>query len=584
MLLLVSSGLLLLGAAVIAVEALKARSDLVSARQAVQAARAAVTSGDQQSARQSLSRARRHADRAEGRVTGWLWSGYGRLPAVGPPVRQARGLVEVTHAVTSDVLQPLVDAAPSSGSWTGKADLAAMQRVSRPLTAADSRLTRERRALAALPVAHVRVLDRARQQLTSSLDELAVDLRDATVGANTLPALLGAERPTTLLVVAQNLAEERATGGLIGSFALVRADQGKVSLLRSGTDADLPDASTPVVDLGRDFDARYGRAKATSTWRSANLTPDVPSAGAILAGLSARQLRVPVDGVVFADPVSLSYLLRATGPLDVPGLGTVSSDNAVSLLLKDIYSRYPSAAEQPARKQALRRAFDAVVVRLQRPTSGGLARELVRGVSTGHLRAYATDPALQRELERSRVAGALPTSGPFLSVITQDVGGSKLDYYLHRSVSYVAQPNRVAVDLGAGAETVEDAVVTVSLRNDAPASGLPAYVTTRADDPHARPMGQLKTWLSVYLGPRSSYSQAKLNGRPVGLSSGVEGGLTVFSTYVEVDPGRTVTLELTAQQPAAPGRPLLWRPQPRVEPDSVIVGRPGGYASVYDSD
>jgi hypothetical protein len=284
------------------------------------------------------------------------------------------------------------------------------------------------------------------------------------------------------------------------------------------------------------------------------------------------------------DPVALSYLLRATGPVAVPGLGDLTADNAVPGLLKDIYARYPSAADQPARKQALRRAFDSVVLRLQRPAGGGLARQLVRAVSTGHLVVYATDPAVQAELERSRVAGALPASGPFLSVVTQDVGGSKLDYYLHRAVSYAAQPSPVAVDLGVGAETVEDAVVTVALRNDAPLSGLPPYVTTRADDPRARPVGQLKTWVSVYLGPRSTYAKATVDGRPVALASGVETGLSVFSTYLSVTPGQTVTLVLTAQQPAAPGSALVWRQQPRVAPDTVSVRRTGGYGSVYDSD
>jgi hypothetical protein len=584
-LLLVASGVLLLGAAALGLEALKARQDLVAARVDLQAARTAVTSGDQAVAKARLSSAERHARRAHGRVTGWLWSSYEHLPAAGAPVREARGLIEVTDAVTADVLKPLVGASPASAHWSGRADLSAISRAAPSLSSADARLTTERRRLASLPVAHVKPLDEARGKLAASLAELAVDLRDAAVGAKALPALLGANHPTTLLLVAQNLAEERATGGLIGSFALVRADNGRISLLRSGTDTDLVDASRPVVDLGRDFQARYGEAKAASTWRSANLTPDVPTAGRILAGLSAQQLHVDVDGVVLIDPVALSYLLRATGPVEVPGVGTINGDNAVSLLLKDVYRRYPSASDQRARRQAVRRAFDSVVLRLQRPATGGLARELVRAVSRGHIFVYAADPALQAELERSRVAGALPSAGPFLAVVTQDVGGSKLDYYLRRSVSYVATPSPIAVDLGAGVETVEDAVVSVTLRNDAPSTGLPPYVTVRADDAGARPVGQLKTWVSVYLGPRSTYSKATLDGRPVSLSSGVENGLSVLSAYVTVDPGKAVSLVLSVQQPAGSGSVLLWRQQPRVEPDALVVrrARSTGYAALYDA-
>ena len=581
LLVLVVSAALLVGAAVITVEALLARHDLVQARASLSKAQQDVREGDRIGARNALRTAQSRARRADSRPTGWLWSAYAHLPISSGVVRETRGVIQVTHAVTSEVLGPLVDLAPASSGWSGRADLGTLQRAALPLHVADVRLAEERQRLARLPVAHIGALDERRAELSDSLESLAVDLRDAAVGARVLPALLGADRPTTLLVAGQNLAEERATGGLIGSFALVSARQGRLTLLRSGSDTELVDAAKPVVDLGAEFQARYGHAEAASTWRSANLTPDVPSAGAILAGLSRLQLGVPVDAVVLVDPVALADLLRATGPVDVPGVGPVSATNATRVLLKDVYARYPSTRDQAQRKQAMSRAFDAVIARLGGPVPGKLGPQVVHAVASGHLRVYATNPALQAELARSRVAGALPHNGPLLSVITQDAGGSKLDYYLERAVSYVAAPSAVAVDLGVGPETVENGKVTVTLHSTAPARGLPPYVTVRADDPGARPVGQLKTWLSVYLGPRSTYSGATLDGRPVALSSGVEQGLTVLSTFVTVDPGGSRTLVIDLQQPAAPGSALLWVQQPRLEQDALDVRRGAGYARLY---
>jgi hypothetical protein len=215
-----------------------------------------------------------------------------------------------------------------------------------------------------------------------------------------------------------------------------------------------------------------------------------------------------------------------------------------------------------------------------------LGSELRRSVASGHLRVFATDSDLQAELARSRVAGALPHVGPLLSLVTQDVGGSKLDYYLRRDLTYASTPSDVAVDLGVGPESQEVGTVTVRLRNEAPAAGLPSYVTTRADrsDGTARPLGQLKTWVSVYLGPRSTYQKATLDGRRVTLSSQVEDGLTVLSTFVSVAPGQTVTLTLAIAQPAAPGSVLLWWQQPRLQPDvlSVRRARSAGYVATYD--
>ena len=40
-----------------------------------------------------------------------------------------------------------------------------------------------------------------------------------------------------------------------------------------------------------------------------------------------------VDGVISFDPVALSYLLKATGPVKIGNGETITSDNAVSYLL-----------------------------------------------------------------------------------------------------------------------------------------------------------------------------------------------------------------------------------------------------------
>jgi hypothetical protein len=585
-LVLVVSALLLVGAGVVGFQTWLAKGDLEKARSSVAAARAAVRDGNAEVAKRYLAQGRDEASRAHDRLWGWLWTAYGKTPAFGSAVRETRGVVEATNTVLSEVLPSLVSSAPSSSGWTGTADVAQLRRIATPLRVADTRLGQVRADLRELPVSRVRALDDARQELTKLVDSLAIDVREAAVMARVLPALLGDTRPTRLLLVTQNLAEERATGGLIGAFALVRADRGKLTLERSGTDEQLVDASSPVVDLGPDFAARYGVAQAAATWRSANLTPDVPSVGKILAGLSERQLDRPVDGVILVDPVALAYVLRATGPIQVPGLGSLAGDNATALLLKDVYARYPSLDDQRARKAALRRALESVVRRLEQPASGGLLRELARAAATGHAQLFASDEELENELRRSRIGGALPNTGPYLSVVTQDVGGSKLDYYLQRRVTYEAAPSPVAVSLGGDPETVEEGTVTVRLRNTAPFSGLPPYVTYRADNPKARPLGQLTSWVSVYLGPRSTYESATLNGRKVSLASQVEQGLCVFSTYVSINPGQSATLVIRFQQPAAPGSSMVWRQQPRLEPDELTVRRRGArspYVAVYDA-
>ena len=66
------------------------------------------------------------------------------------------------------------------------------------------------------------------------------------------------------------------------------------------------------------------------------------------------------DGVVLIDPVSVSYLLAATGPLDLGDGETLTADTAVALLLHDVYVRLPVDRQDAFFADAARRIFDAV--------------------------------------------------------------------------------------------------------------------------------------------------------------------------------------------------------------------------------
>jgi hypothetical protein len=65
-------------------------------------------------------------------------------------------------------------------------------------------------------------------------------------------------------------------------------------------------------------------------------------------------------------------------------------------------------------------------------------------------------------------------------------------------------------------------------------------------------VGQLKSWVSIYLGPRSTLLDATLDGKPVALSSDTEQSHAVFSTFISIDPGATRTLVLHVHQPIGP--------------------------------
>jgi hypothetical protein len=567
----VGSLLLLVGLLVLAVTLPAVHGDLVGGKTALLRAQDHLGDGDLRAARADVAAADRRSAAADGRTHDLLWRAMAHVPVVRGSVREVQAMASALHVTTGQVLPPLL-AVSDQPAWTGRVDPAPFRRLQRPLASADARLEAARRKLRAAPHSGLAQLGTPRRQLDDGLSRLAVSVGEARVAADVLPPLVSGDK--RFLLAVQNNAEPRATGGLLGAYGLLRVHDGAFSLTRVGSNNDLHDPAAPVVHLGEEYDERYARFSTTSTWRSANLTPDAPSAGRILTALWQQQFGERLDGVLLVDPVALADLLGATGPVPLEDGVWITEKTAVRVLLVDAYRRFP-AARDAERNAYLQQAARRVVQRL---ATGGLdGRKVLQRVShaaaSGHLQVVATDPGLEAQLRRSRVGGALAADGPFLSVVTQDVGGSKLGAYLQRSVTYTARPTGAATDLGTGPHLEEDGVVSVALTNAAP-TGLPPYVTARADDPGS-PAGQAKYWLSVYLGAEGTLLDATLDGKPVSVETGTDEGLSVLSVFLTVDRGATRTLRLHVRQPSRPGQPLTYRQQPLLRPDELVVRRQG---------
>ena len=123
------------------------------------------------------------------------------------------------------------------------------------------------------------------------------------------------------------------------------------------------DNGQPIVDaLGTNTDLNKPFIPSASIWNSSNSmgspTPRPTTATAIRAPWSRglhkagnpcgeQQTGTKVDGVIAIDPVVLSYILGATGPVVMPDGETVTQDNVVELTestLRAIPDR-PSSAE-----------------------------------------------------------------------------------------------------------------------------------------------------------------------------------------------------------------------------------------------
>jgi len=109
----------------------------------------------------------------------------------------------------------------------------------------------------------------------------------------------------------------------------------------------LPNTGEPVTTLDAATLALFSEKPATY-YQNVTSVPDFATAAQLLQDFWKRTQSTPIDGVISADPVALSYLLNATGPLSLRTGDTLSADNAVQLLLNEVYLR---TAPTPPRRR-----------------------------------------------------------------------------------------------------------------------------------------------------------------------------------------------------------------------------------------
>jgi hypothetical protein len=178
----------------------------------------------------------------------------------------------------------------------------------------------------------------------------------------------------------------------------------------------------------------------------------------------------------------------------------------------------------------------------------------------GHLQIESFDEAGRGFFDRSGLDGSFdaPASDSLL-VTSLNSTGNKIDSFLDRSVAYTARVQGNG-DL--------EGTVSISLRNRAPRDGLPTYVIGSATTPPL-PLGTNRTTLLIYTSVPARV--ARVDGRPVQISSQLTGGRWLSQIPVELPAGQEATVEVDVAGPL--GRPASGY-QLEIEPGGGIVGDP----------
>ena len=277
--------------------------------------------------------------------------------------------------------------------------------------------------------------------LTSPVRDAVVEARGELAGraelvgsaadvAELVPGLLADGR--RYLLVIQNPGEARGTGGFMGYFGTLEADGSRLQL--TGSDGPPRPRRCRRCTPPPTTSSGWARFDGLIDLRQANFTPDVPTAAGVITQMTDELGWGHYDGIFFVDPIWMSYMLEATGPVTAPGWnGEITADDVVDVIGRQIPSLPDPARGQRApgqdRAGGVGRDPDARHVAVGRRHRALAERE---GAAPADLVA---DPAEEALLDRLGASGRDDLGRNPLYVVWSGVGASKMAIFADRSVA-----------------------------------------------------------------------------------------------------------------------------------------------------
>ncbi|MCA4133071.1 DUF4012 domain-containing protein [Arthrobacter sp. M4] len=529
------------------------RAELEAAAELLPRLKADILADRKDGALATASELRSHTASAKAAVDDPLWNIAVAIPWVGPNFSAASELARSADDVANLGLMPIVNVYDTL-DWdrllpgSKESNLEPIRSASSTVTSAANAIRLSTERLNAIDTGSLipqieRPLTQARTELNSVRDALDV-AADVTRLA---PGMLGSDSPRKYLVLIQNNAEIRASGGIPGALAVLTADKGKLTL---GTRSSAGALGTfvPPVQVDQEQTNAYS-VRLGKYMQDVNLTPDFPTSASTAKTMWERGTGESVDGVISIDPVALGYILDATGPIqltgdEVPGARTslpkqLTGANVVKTLMSDVYTNITDPKAQ-----------DQYFATVSGEVFGALAsgksdpKKLIDGISKGaaerRIAIWSSHRDEQDKIANHTVSGSV--SGPSVSpaqfgVYFNDGTGAKMDYYVKRSVQLVQV---CPVD---GYNQVK---VRITSTNTAPAdaaTSLPAYVT--GNGAFGVPPGQVQTNIVAYGPTQSQIESAVQDGKKVPFAANFHAKRPVGSVTSLLAPGQSTTIEFT---------------------------------------
>lgn len=529
------------------------------------------------------SNAFRDAHTALSLFPGWLVESVRFIPGLSRAASGRSALLAGEHIARAGIIMTDVAIDMTEESVAGSPPtslLEKLQKVQGPLADAGKELGEAQRLFERVNVADIPEERRAQFVEAKTLLPVAVGALSAFQDREKiLVELLGGNGPRKYLFLFQNNHELRATGGFIGSYALLNLHDGVMDQFFVdgifNPDGQLKENIVPPQPI----------QKISAAWslHDSNWYPDFPTSAEKAISFYEKTGGPTVDGVVTVTPTVMERLLEVLGPIDLPAYGvTIDAENFIPIVQEQVEEKYDKTENNP--KKILSDLAVAMLARMSalddRKTLFGLAEALVRGLNEKHILLYARHAETEGLIDQTGWSGKLlPTEKDFLSVVHSNINGYKTDGVIDERI---AHRSLIAAD--------GSVIDTVSVTRQHNGGNTPYVWWNKVNADYLRvyvPLGaellsvKGTTWefpkeplyytalgFQRDAGVEHEESNARIH-EGSGTRISEENGKTVFGAWVYVSPGESVTVEFSYRLPF------------HIDPDRLRSGQAERFSVLY---
>jgi len=362
------------------------------------------------------------------------------------------------------------------------------------------------------------------ESLVETIDGTAQTVKEVKPIISHLKPILGVGEPKNYLLLFQNDAELRPTGGFLTAYAVLSVDNGKFNASNSHdiyTLDNLFGNRLPAPDPIKNYH------KNVFNWhlRDMNLSPDFKvSMDTFLENYGKIADKDEIDGIIAVDTQVLVDLLKVLGPIGVSGFGNFSAENDERCDCPQVFYELEKYADKPTsslkeeRKGIIGPLMHSILLnamgspRKQWPL---FMNVVFTNISEKHLLLYFFNEDVQKTMEVLNASARIKDyDGDYLHVNDCNFAGAKSNMFIKETFTQ---------DI----EVANDGSVTKTLTIDYKNPAAPSNCNLEAGELCLN--GLYRDWVRIYVPQGSQLIEAQ--GSEIEVRTYDDLGKTVFEAF-----------------------------------------------------